>query len=745
MTAIVFLSRSRHLAASPRPMADALIDALRKSKLPPRRAKGQIDERGQGELSLEDGEDDDVAGTTDDDILLPVDDVAGAVLLGHALDRDRDALARLQDRDAFAVIEVADPDLVRPISSVLRQHVFGKEQTITGEGHASKDARVVPAGTVALFDDRGDTKKKDVTPDIVAAVESRCAIVVVSASPGRYLSPELLRLVTIRIAMPAFGAEAIADVINAITGQKPGSTDESLAKEVTLNALRLAVRADLGAAASYARLQRLVGEGDNTKSPALSELHGLGAAKQWGLNLAADLREYCAGRLPWAAVSGHAVLLYGPPGTGKTTYARALARECGAGVAFIQSSYSEWQAFKEGHLGNVVSAIRRVFAEARAKAPSILFIDEIDSLPARGTSTRHDDWWRAVVNSVLEELTDTAERGVANGNEGVVIVAACNSRPDHLDPALIRSGRLDRHIEIPLPDVPGLLGIFRSHLGQDLAGADLLPAALTARGHTGADVERWVREARGEARRSGQPLTINLLVEKVREGAPALPDDVARLVAYHEAAHAIANLALRLAKPISLSIGNGGAGETNSVIQEVRAHTREEIEQILVSLLAGRAAEEIACGVTTAGAGGSAASDLGRATRIAVRLETVYGLGTSGLAHLPGEPDRLLLMSPNLLGAVQACLDTAYARAKDLLNANRTSLDALATALFERGYLDATEIEAVLQATPLAIPSTFTAEDIAITPPSANSPQQPKGAVGQKLYTDAAEVEPAAS
>jgi ATP-dependent Zn protease len=292
--------------------------------------------------------------------------------------------------------------------------------------------------------------------------------------------------------------------------------------------------------------------------------------------------------------------------------------------------------------------------------------------------------------------------------------------------------------------VRGLAGIFRSHLGHDLTGADLLPAALAARGHTGADVERWVREARGKARRAGQPLTMSLLVETVREGDPALPEGVRRLVAYHEAAHAVANIALRLAKPVALSIGTAGGGETTSVIEEIRARTRRGIEQCLISLLAGRAAEEIACGVTTAGAGGSSESDLGHATRIAVRLETVYGLGASGLAHLPGDPDRLLLMSPDLLMAVRACLDQAYARAKELLTANRRSLDALASALLESGYLDGGEIEAVLQVTPLALAADAT-EEITIDADSSDGglQAQPEGAAGPDLGAATTDAEPA--
>jgi hypothetical protein len=733
MSALVYLSRVRRLAASSQPIQDLLIDTVRRSRTTHLAATDQDSNRSQGELRLDDEQDSDVVGAPDSDVLLPADEIAGAVLLGRALDSDRYALARLQDRDAFAVVEVPNADLVKPIASVLRQHVIGKEHTITGEGLGAKDVRLRSPGTVALFDDRGDTKKKDVSPDVVAAVESRWAALIVSAAPNRLLSSELLRLVNVRIGVPAFDTDCITAVIAAITGRHPGRIDAGLAANTTLNALKLAVRADLGSAESLARLVRLVGESEREFSTGLtlSELHGLGPAKEWGLNLAADLREYSAGRLPWSAVSGHAALLYGPPGTGKTSYARALARECG--VAFIPTSYADWQSYKDGHLGSVTQAIRKVFAAARQKAPCILFIDEIDSLPARGTSTRHDEWWSAITNCLLEEFT--------NAIEGVIVIAACN-HPDRLDPALVRSGRLDRRIET---DVPGLIGIFRSHLGRDLDGADLLPAALAARGHTGADVERWVREARARARRRGEPLTIDLLSEIVREGAPALPDEVRRLVAFHEAGHAIANAALGVAKPVSLSIGAGGGGETNSVVEQTRLHTRGEMEEYLISMLAGRAAEEIACGATTAGAGGDENSDLARATMLALRLESVYGLGATGLAHIPGGPERLLLMDPHLLAAVQTSLDRAYAAAKDLLNAHRASLDALATALFERGYLDATEIETVLQSAPLARATSAAEATVGAQPSAEQTETHPGEAIEPDLDVAAVGCEPATS
>jgi ATP-dependent Zn protease len=412
-------------------------------------------------------------------------------------------------------------------------------------------------------------------------------------------------------------------------------------------------------------------------------MHGLGEAKTWALDLIADLDAYGRGELAWNAVPRGAVL-WSRPGCGKTAVARALARE--AGCAFIATSYAQWQAHREGHLGHVTQAIRNIFVEAKQKAPAIVFIDEIDTLGTRGSSKREEDWWRAIINTLLEELDGYARR------EGVVVIGACND-PDRLDPALARAGRLDRKIEIPLPDVPALAGIFRTYLGDELAGDDLIDLALVAHGGTGADVERWIRDARARARRADRDLTKADLFTAVRGDRKELPDPVRRRIAYHEAGHAIAILATGIATPRSLSISDKGGLSLNEP-GERRALTRAHLENYLMILLAGRAAEVLVFGEGTAGAGGSEDSDLGGATRLATRLETAYGLGSSGLLFLPVDPERQFLLPPEVRSSVASTLERMHKAAFDLLVRNRMLLDRLAEALFERGYL---ETEAILE------------------------------------------------
>jgi DNA polymerase III delta prime subunit len=692
------MTRPRILAASGRTLAGLLIDALRARSLPFRLRTHLPDDDDYGphqfSLNLEDESHDRADGNA-----MPVlhpDDAAAAALLGQAFENSRDVLARLGDPDMVAVIQVPHPDFVEPIVRLLQRHVFGSEMPIRDGDSLSKPIATAAPGTVIVFkrsDGVKPGKASTGATEIAAAIQLRCSIVGVAADPGQ-LPRELVSLAEHRIVVPPLDSATIASVIEAVTGKSPDAIDDQLGRRATLERLSIAVRADLGAERSMARLRRLLDarSPNENMGPLLSEMHGLGPAKQWGLDLAADLRAYVAGKLPWSACA-KGLLLSGPPGTGKTSYARALSRE--AGVHFIATSYAAWQSHKDGHLGSVTAAIRKTFSEAVANKPCIVFCDEIDTLPARGKSAHHDDWWSAIVNTLLEQL-DGFER-----REGVVVIAACND-PSRLDAALVRAGRLDHHIAIPLPDVPALVRIFRVHLGGDLAGADLRPAALAARGHTGADVERWVRVAQRTARTAGRPLTPQDLLEAVRGGEAEWPADVRRRIACHEAGHAITQLALDIAETTALSIGGTG-GLTESDLGEMQADTREHLEKFLVALLGGRAAEQLSFAEVTAGAGGvEKGSDLSRATRLATRLETDFGFGSLGLVCLAGDVgNRDLLMFDELRAAAASNLDRAYATALDVLSRNRRSLDALAAALFAAGYLDRAEIEAVLVQTPL--------------------------------------------
>ncbi|MDO8878982.1 MAG: AAA family ATPase [Pseudolabrys sp.] len=713
------MTRVQMLASSQRPLADVLVDALRAGGNSLLRLRTQssddVGDQHQYPLRLEDKEE---GGDSHSTRVVRPDEVAVAILLGQALDRRRDVLAKLQDRDTVAIIEVPGEEYVGFVERLFEKYVIGTDAPVLdGDGLSLKENSVAVPRTVAVFARRGEEKSRKTAKggnaEFAAAFQRRCAIVGIAAEPERLLPPLLVRMAEHRIALGRLDGPAIAAVIEAITGRHPGAGDDSVAKSTTLEALNIAVRADLGADRSLARLRNLVGANATEKEPGplLSDMHGLGAAKSWGLALINDLRLYVAGQLSWAEVD-KGCLLTGAPGTGKTSFARALARE--ANVHFIATSYAQWQAHREGHLGHVTQAIHKVFSEAALQSPAIIFIDEIDTLPARGTGKWNDDWFGAINTTLLECMDGYARR------EGVVVIAACND-PNRLDPALVRSGRLDRHIEIPLPDVPALIGIFRTHLAADLTGTDLRDAALAARGGTGADVERFVREARGRARRAGRPITLRDLLDAVRKGAAEWPADVRRRIACHEAGHAIAFLALGIAEPKALSIGGAG-GLAENDLGEMRAITRSHMEKFLVALLAGRAAEQLIFGEVTAGAGGSATSDLGRATTLASRLETDYGLGSFGLVCIPGgASDRDLLLLDSLRSAVSDSINRAYAAAIELLRQNQHALEALATALFGAGYLDRADIQAVLVHSPLgtkpaAMPPTAPSSELVDAP-----------------------------
>jgi cell division protease FtsH len=292
------MTRLRILADSARPLADVLIDAPRtSSKLSRLRAPFPSEDdqaRQQYSLQLEE-ETDDRHADHPIQVLHP-DDVATAVLLGQAFERSRDALARLADPDIVAVIEVPHPGFVEPVVLLLRKYVLGPETSVLDGDSLDKQPTAASPGMVIIFKRTDEAKPRKAWAGgagIAAAAQLRSSLVGIAADPS-LLPQELVSLAEHRIVVPPIDGAVIATVIEAVTGRNPDTIDYRLARRATLEALSIAVRADLGAERSMARLRRLLDARSPNESvgPLLSEMHGLGPAQQWGLDLAADLRAY---------------------------------------------------------------------------------------------------------------------------------------------------------------------------------------------------------------------------------------------------------------------------------------------------------------------------------------------------------------------------------------------------------------------------------------------------------------------
>lgn len=402
---------------------------------------------------------------------------------------------------------------------------------------------------------------------------------------------------------------------------------------------------------------------ENSEGPGLEDLHGYGLAREWGERLVAALKDFRAGQLTWDDVDAGA-LLVGPPGTGKTLFASALARS--SGLSFFPTSYAAWQSAGEGHLGSVLKSMRRVFSEASAATPALIFIDEIDTLLARGASQRNDDWWRTINNALLEALDGTARR------EGVIVIAACNDDAN-LDPALVRSGRLDRRFVVGLPDEADLSKILAHHL-PSVSEGDIQAIAVTLAGSaSGADAARIARDARQRARTEGRAVTgADLLA--VALPADDRPQIIRRRIAVHEAGHAVAILS-RGSVPTSLSVAAASGGRVTYDRHQTELILPDFSTQLSIQL-AGRAAEEVVLGSVSAGAGGPAQSDLGKATGLAEMIEGRLGLGSRiGVVESVDE------------AAVERRLRMAYADALLAAMRHRHAIEALADLALEKRVL----------------------------------------------------------
>lgn len=608
------------------------------------------------------------------------DVLAAAFLLGRAATAAGVGLAETVSRPATYVVRVPAASWVRPVGDAFRICAFGSADAgrdgDAGGGSGWSAPRSGPL--VFLRDGTGKDHRPDVGNDAVGdAVQAGRTVVGIAPDPGRSLPADLLRACDVRLDVGTLDPTAIARVVASVTGTTPRTrVGAASARLCDPNDLRLAVTGRRGPDGSTAALRRILAAKVPTRSgPRLEDLSGYEEAKVWGLALVEDLRRWRAGGIPFSDCES-SILLSGPPGVGKTQFAAALARS--AGLPLLAGSLGQWQAARDGHLGHTLGAMRAFFDRARY-APCVVLIDEIDSFGDRSRfPADHRDYSTQVVNALLELLDGAA------GREGIVVVAATNN-PDAVDPAIRRPGRLDRHVRIGLPGVDALRGILRTCLGRTLPRADLTPAAVEARGMSGADIAAAVRRAAGSARRAGRRMSMADLMAAVAGGRGPVPVHVRLRTAIHEAGHGLALLRLRSAGRIELSLHAGGGITEAFGDIDLYDQTERSIENFLTVVLAGRAAEEEALGDVSAGA----VSDLASATQVAALMEVRWGFSRKHSLVSLGDGDVVdVARMPWLAGPIQERLQAAYDRARGLMRNDYSALGRLAEALFHEGFLD---------------------------------------------------------
>ena len=405
------------------------------------------------------------------------------------------------------------------------------------------------------------------------------------------------------------------------------------------------------------------------------------------------------------------ILLYGPPGSGKTLLARAVAGE--ARVPFFSISGSE---FVEMFVGVGASRVRDLFEQARAHAPCIVFIDEIDAVGRQrgaGLGGGHDER-EQTLNQLLVEMDGFDPR------EKIIVIAATN-RPDILDPALLRPGRFDRHIVVDRPDLEGRKAILAVHTrGKPIAkDVDLEVLARRTPGFTGADLANMVNEAAILAARHRKKYIdmeeFEEAIDRVLAGPERrtriISDREKQVIAYHEAGHALVAHILPNTDPvhkISIIPRGGALGYTLTLPTEDRyLVTRSELYDEISMLLGGRVAEELVFNEVTTGD----SNDLERATKLARKMVMEYGmsdrLGPLTLGHkqeavflgrdIAREPDYSPEIAFEIDKEVRRIIDDCYDRAKAILVENRKALDTIAATLIERETIDTDELQQIFE------------------------------------------------
>lgn len=463
-----------------------------------------------------------------------------------------------------------------------------------------------------------------------------------------------------------------------------------------------------------------------------SDVHGCEEAKEELQDLVDFLKNpdqfsNLGGKLP------KGVLLVGPPGTGKTLLARAVAGE--AGVPFFFMSGSE---FDEVYVGVGAKRVRELFANARAKAPAIVFIDELDAIGSK-RNERDAAYNKQTLNQLLVDLDGFAQ------NSGVIFLAATNF-PQLLDKALTRPGRFDRNVVVPLPDVKGRAAILKHHMKEVRSAADVDPM-LIARGtpgFSGAELENLVNQAAVHASKNRDTAVrmkdYEWAKDKIMMGAERrsaiIPLAERKMTAYHEGGHALVALYTKGHTPlykVTIMPRGNALGLTHYLPEgDILSMTKRDMLGSIDSALGGKIAEELVYGPDMVTTGCS--SDLKHATSYARRMVAVYGMSDAlgdvnfedVYSELPSETKEKIETE------VRKILDGARKRATEILKTRRVELDRLADALVEYESLDREELMKVIKGE--ALPG-----KVKLAPDAPIKLPEEKGSFGLGIATEKSE------
>jgi len=601
-------------------------------------------------------------------------DVPDAEMLRHVLDL---WVATLLD-DSVEVLKVGDRGGLHGEFDVL--HIGAAEPPKAGEERAGER-------------------------EAVAALSLGLPLIAISPSAETHLPRAVMKSSPARLALPPLDRTTILKVVRIVTGSRcTESLDERTATALSPTDLNLAVRADRTPAECLDELRRLAGEGRafaSGRDIALDDIHGMDEAVTWARSLIRDVEAWHRGEIPWSAVD-YSACLVGPSGTGKTLFASSLAKalhDRGIQIEFVACTLGDWQAADQGHLGSLLRAMNRDFQRARSASPAaLMFFDEVDVFGDRSRIHHsHASYAIQVVSSFIAHLD-----GIS-GRHGLLLLGASNDLT-RCDPAILRSGRLNRIIRVGLPTTEELERMFRVRLQGRLAQDDLNGIALLATGRTGADVERITNDAARFARHEGRAMRLEDLRRAVAGNENRDPDELRR-TAVHEAGHLVVDLLL-FGRPADLQATVASSRDSMGMTVRARtprfAGTYDDYHRRLQTILAGRAAESLLLSQPTHGAGGVSGSDLQKAGAIAAAMVASLGLGGPfPLLYLAERhQSEELLRFPEVRAAALLELTKADKACRSILSRHRAALERIAIALMRNGRLCGEEAEAMLAANP---------------------------------------------